>query len=114
MGDFWRTPNIKGGTQVPLLMDAMWLDGWPLHTDSPPPLPDHFNYPIGLMFRYCVDRHQGGSNALFLDWSVRKIGCKELWSFKWHRSYDTAGVWTIRGGAAPDDWPAWMRGLKDY
>jgi prepilin-type N-terminal cleavage/methylation domain-containing protein/prepilin-type processing-associated H-X9-DG protein len=111
-GNFWRTPNIKGGAEVPLLMDSMWLDGWPTDVDQPPRIPDMYN--TSLMARYCIDRHQGGTNALFLDWSVRKIGCKELWTFRWHRNYKTDNAWTMRGGAAPEDWPAWMHGMKDY
>jgi hypothetical protein len=51
---------------------------------------------------------------LFMDWSVRKVGLKELWTLKWHRSYDTAGPWTKAGGVKPEDWPQWMRIFKDY
>ena len=51
---------------------------------------------------------------LFMDFSVRKVGLKELWTFQWHRLSDTAGPWTKAGGALPSDWPKWMRGFKDY
>jgi hypothetical protein len=61
-----------------------------------------------------MDRHQGGTNCIFLDYSVRKIGCKELWTFKWQRNFNTAGEWTTAGGVLPGDWPEWMQGLKDY
>jgi prepilin-type N-terminal cleavage/methylation domain-containing protein/prepilin-type processing-associated H-X9-DG protein len=110
--NFWRSPNVKGAPEVPWLMDSMWLDGWPLHTEYPPAIPDR--YWTSLMARYCIDRHQGGTNALFLDWSVRKIGCKELWTLKWHRNFDTRSIWTKAGGVAPEDWPNWMRSMKDY
>jgi hypothetical protein len=30
-------------------------------------------------------------NGLFLDWLVRRIGLKELWTLKWEPKYDTAG-----------------------
>lgn len=66
------------------------------------------------MTRYCINRHQGGTNAVFLDWSVRKIGCKELWTLKRHRKSNTAGIYTSAGGMAQDEWPHWMRSLKDY
>ena len=62
----------------------------------------------------CINRHNGGVNTLFMDWSVRKVGLKELWTLKWHRSYDTAGPWTLDGGVKPSDWPEWMRKFKDY
>jgi prepilin-type processing-associated H-X9-DG protein len=66
------------------------------------------------MRRVCFNRHDGFVNALFLDFSARKVGLKELWTLKWHRSYDTAGPWTLAGGVLPSDWPAWMRSFKDY
>ena len=62
---------------------------------------------------FCIDRH-GGVNVLFMDWSVRKVGLKELWTLKWHRRYITEGPWTKAGGAVASDWPAWMRPFKDY
>jgi len=66
------------------------------------------------MRNFCIDRRDGAINVLFMDWSVRKVGLKELWTLKWHRSYDTAGRWTKAGGVEPDDWPEWMRKFKDY
>jgi prepilin-type processing-associated H-X9-DG protein len=66
------------------------------------------------MRRFCVNRHQGYVNGLFMDWSVRKVGLKELWKLKWHRAYDTAGPRTMAGGVQPSDWPEWMRNLRDY
>ena len=61
----------------------------------------------------CIDRHSGGINSLFMDWSVRRVGLKELWGLKWHRRYDTAGPWTEAGGVTPRDWPSWMRKFKN-
>ena len=61
-----------------------------------------------------INRHSGNINGLFLDWTVRSIGLKELWTLKWHQQYDTSGRWTKAGGVQPSDWPPWMRGFKDY
>jgi prepilin-type processing-associated H-X9-DG protein len=61
-----------------------------------------------------MNRHDGGINALFLDWSVRKVGLKELWNLKWRKDWDTAGPWTKAGGVTPEAWPEWMRRFKDY
>jgi prepilin-type N-terminal cleavage/methylation domain-containing protein len=61
-----------------------------------------------------INRHSGKINGLFLEWSVRSIGLKELWTLKWNKQYDTAGRWTKAGGVQPSDWPPWMRGFKDY
>jgi prepilin-type N-terminal cleavage/methylation domain-containing protein/prepilin-type processing-associated H-X9-DG protein len=62
----------------------------------------------------CINRHNGGVNCLFLDWSVRKVGLKELWKLKWTPEFNTNGPWTLAGGVQPEQWPPWMRSFKDY
>ena len=66
------------------------------------------------MRTFCMNRHNGHVNGLFLDWSVRRIGLKELWTLKWNRDFDTANEWTKAGGVQPEDWPPWMRRFRDY
>jgi prepilin-type processing-associated H-X9-DG protein len=61
-----------------------------------------------------MNRHGVFVNGLFLDWSVRKVGLKELWTLYWDAEFSRSGRWTKAGGAKPEDWPKWMRGLKDY
>jgi hypothetical protein len=51
---------------------------------------------------------------LFMDWSIRNTGLKELWTLKWHRANVTNGPWTNAGGVLPGDWPQWLRRYKDY
>ena len=53
-------------------------------------------------------------NMVFLDWSVQKVGLKELWTLKFHRNWNTANRYTKAGGATAGDWPRWMRGFRDY
>ena len=60
-----------------------------------------------------MNRHNGGINSLFMDWSVRKVNLKQLWGLKWHRGYDTTGPWTRAGGVRPEDWPKWMRRFRN-
>jgi prepilin-type N-terminal cleavage/methylation domain-containing protein/prepilin-type processing-associated H-X9-DG protein len=103
---------------IPVFADGTWHDAWPRSTDTPPPTMDSFGIgdqgTTGEMEHFCIDRHSGFVNFLFMDWSVRRIGLKELWTLKWHRSYDTIGPYTKAGGVQPDEWPAWMRSYKDY
>lgn len=49
-----------------------------------------------------------------MDWSVRKVGIKELWTLKWTKEFDRAGPWTKAGGVQPENWPQWMRRFRDY
>jgi prepilin-type N-terminal cleavage/methylation domain-containing protein len=112
----WGSPPSQYSNDVPVFMGSWWVDSWPLDSDKPPTVEsgpgDTPN--ANEMNRVCVDRHSGFVNSLFTDWTARKVGVKELWTLKWHRTYNTRGVWTKAGGAAPEDWPEWMRRFKDY
>jgi prepilin-type N-terminal cleavage/methylation domain-containing protein len=112
----WRTINVKGASNIPLFMDALWVDGWPEEYDQPAPVEFWWLDAIGVneMRRFCCNRHNGFMDGVFADFSVRPIGLKELWTLKWHRSFETNGEWTIAGGVEPTDWPEWMKGFKDY
>jgi prepilin-type N-terminal cleavage/methylation domain-containing protein/prepilin-type processing-associated H-X9-DG protein len=110
----WRTPNVKEAAYAPLLMDSLRFNLWPLHTDNPPVAVDEAWESTQHMRRICIDRHSGGINMAFLDWSVRKVGIKELWTLRWHKTYNTEGPWTRAGGVLPSNWPQWMQPLKDY
>jgi len=110
----WKTPLVRGAADVPLLLDAQWIDGWPNPTNAPP---DYDGQPWqgqSNMARFCINRHNELVNAVFLDWSVRKVDLKELWTLKWDREYDTAGAWTRLGGVTTENWPEWMRRFKEY
>jgi prepilin-type processing-associated H-X9-DG protein len=111
--NFWRTCYVKGAGNIPVYLDSPSI-GYPhiYSYDAPPEYEDMPPYSYHMHF--CIDRHDGGINSLFMDWSVRKVGLKELWTLKWHRNFDTANVWTRAGGVQPEDWPKWMRNFKDY
>ena len=109
----WRAPKVQGSARIPLFIDALRFDLWPLATEGPPEKREQ-PWAGNHMARSCIDRHKGAVNCLFMDWSVRRVGLKELWTLKWHRQFDTAGPWTKAGGVQPEDWPEWMRGYKDY
>ena len=104
--------SLRGRAQIPVLADCIEPYARPGGNDIPPPKPSA--YGVGEMGRFCIDRHDGHVSGLFLDWSVRSIGLKQLWTLKWHGSFNTAGPWAKAGGVEPGDWPKWMRPLKDY
>jgi prepilin-type N-terminal cleavage/methylation domain-containing protein len=112
---FWRTPNVKGAYDIPLFMDCYFWCGWPDSDDTPP---QYFDWQdtsdANAMNRFCLDRHQQRINVVFLDYSVRVAGMKELWALDWHRGYNRAGPWTSAGGVIDSDWPEWMRQFKTY
>ena len=109
----WREVSVNGASMIPLLLDSMWVDSYPDATDTPPPA-DGYQYDWGIpaaskckqMGTFCMNRHSGFINGVFLDFSIRKIGLKELWKLKWHREFDT--------NAPTPEWPRWMKKLNDY
>jgi len=117
--DYWRHTNHKGLNNIPVMSDAYWRgEGQPYETDDPPSYEGDPRTAVGTagneMRIFCINRHEGAINMLFLDWSVRRVGLKELWTLKWRQKCDIHGPWTRAGGVVPSDWPEWMRGFKDY
>jgi prepilin-type N-terminal cleavage/methylation domain-containing protein/prepilin-type processing-associated H-X9-DG protein len=111
--DHWRTPCVNGASEIPLMVEALWLDLWPQSWQGPATDEDAPWDKREHMARACINRHNGMVNASFCDMSARKLGLKELWRLKWHRSFDTAGIWTTSNGNKPN-WPAWMKSFKEY
>jgi len=106
--DMWRTVNVKGADNIPVLLPCFHGGGCPDFTDAPPAYSGEA-WSSGHndeMKRFCLNRHDGFLNCLFVDWTVRKVGLKELWRLKWHRSFDI--------NYPPSIWPEWMRDFKEY
>jgi len=113
----WVSCLMKGADAVPIYLDCMLPYPAPeendvplLNEDTPP---KDYLAKCG-MWVCAMDRHRGGINSLFMDWSVRTVGVKEPWTLKWSPSFNTAGQWTKQGGVQPEDWPQWMQRFKDY
>lgn len=113
---YWTTTLAKGSFMAPLFLDSVWLGGFAGETDTPPPQDDAVGSGQGIT-RHCVNRHDEYINGVFADFSVRKIGLKELWTLKWHKKFNRAGPWTLAGGATRATWEAaapWMADFKDF
>jgi prepilin-type processing-associated H-X9-DG protein len=101
---YWASPTQRGSGGAPLFMDAKWLGGMPMDTNTPPTSSGGTDGG-GHMQRYSIDRHSGNVNAVFVDFSIRKVGLKELWKLKWHQEFNTQGY--------TDPWPEWMKNFKE-
>jgi len=115
----WVNAYVKGAANIPALLDdsgVLPLSLAPYCAKDPPPRRDGIplSEPSNRLGDFCINRHDGSVNSLFLDSSVRKVGLKELWTLKWQPDYDTLGPWTKAGGVKPEQWPEWMRRFKDY
>jgi prepilin-type N-terminal cleavage/methylation domain-containing protein/prepilin-type processing-associated H-X9-DG protein len=114
----WITPYNKGSYRIPLVFDCSYIYVCPFYSDAPPafngenPTIMHFGgwgHNPDAMKGACIDRHNGSINMLFVDYSVRKAGLKELWYLRWHKRWDQSLL-----GQSPPVWPRWMRNFKDY
>jgi len=101
---WWKSFDVRGASNVPVLMDCALASGLPLHSD-PPPGPDKMDYKyedMKCMQYFCLNRHDGEVSGLFMDLSVRRIGLKELWDLHWHKNWNP-------NDDPPPPWPDWMR-----
>jgi prepilin-type N-terminal cleavage/methylation domain-containing protein len=112
--DFWHTPQVKGAAQIPLMAESLRFDLWPQPSNPPADREDAVWNSNNHMARACMNRHVGYENISMCDFSVRKVGLKELYTLKWHKNFNTAGPYTLAGGVTPDKWPDWIRPYKDY
>jgi len=100
----WRRGGQKNASMIPVLSDAGFMLARPRATDDPPPYDGLFAYADGArgMDRVCTNRHRGGVNILYMDWSSRKVELKDLWRQEWHRKYVPM----------EHNWPEWMENAK--
>ena len=101
---YWRTTQVNQGFQIPLLLDSWWDQAWAEYTDSISEYPGQFEG-VGTddMPHFCIIRHRGGLNGLFMDYSVRPVHIRELWNLRWHRGYPV--------NTDPPVWPDWVDGI---
>ena len=100
--DYWRTFTVTQANNIPVMLDCSIREGSPRDGSRAPEY--HGDFRMGYeweLARFCLDRHDGRVNCVFLDGTVRKVGLKELWTLKWHRNFDTK--------AGPSrGWTPWM------
>ncbi len=86
---YWRTCQIRQPYQIPVLLDAWWDQAWPESFDWMPEWPGKWeSWGMNDMAHFLMVRHPAGNNCgLFMDYSVRIVPVKEVWSLKWHKEY---------------------------
>ena len=108
--NYFQTVLIKNASRTPLFGDCNYTGGFPHVHDEPVETWLHGPVdltPPGEINRWNLDRHNLSVNLLFLDYSVRKVGLKQLWQLRWSKE----DGW---GNLDPVEWPEWMRNAKNY
>ncbi|HPS54081.1 MAG TPA: type II secretion system protein [Sedimentisphaerales bacterium] len=107
----WRTTNVRRSSEIPLMLDSLAFGGLPLNAKDEPLAKvvtetetSLGNSKISGTGYFCINRHFGFVNCVFLDFSVRQVALKQLWRLRWHREFDTNEDYPV--------WPEWMKGLQ--
>jgi prepilin-type N-terminal cleavage/methylation domain-containing protein/prepilin-type processing-associated H-X9-DG protein len=112
---YFKTVNVAGAGNIPMLADSTAISNWPDTASITPPYEGASRTepgPSGQMWDFCFSRHGGGiTNVLFMDGSARTGGLKKLWRLKWNTTFDTKvtpnwaseGDWILKRGAADRD-----------
>jgi prepilin-type N-terminal cleavage/methylation domain-containing protein len=111
---YWRNADVKNANEIPLILDCQWSGIEPVADAFVPEydgeVVDEYDYCEEDMKRVCLNRQRNGmTNGAFMDFSVRRIGLKELWNLKWHRKWLEEKLLV-----GPPEWPPWMNNFKDY
>lgn len=110
----WKSSNQPDASQIPVLTEAGFMHARVEADDAPPEYDGKFNSKTqGAkgMDRVCTNRHSGGVNILFMDWSVRKVKLMDLWNQQWHKNYEPnlqLPAFDKISDTWPGGWPEWI------
>jgi prepilin-type processing-associated H-X9-DG protein len=78
---------------IPIFADANQYHAWPQHTDATPSGGSYTvtsgdqsatTYKLG---RFCLARHPGGVNVVFLDGHATTLSLEQLWQLRWNKAF---------------------------
>ncbi|MHC4159336.1 MAG: type II secretion system protein [Planctomycetota bacterium] len=103
---YWRSNNVKGQSNIPLLGDGWWDQSWAEAFDWIPTYPGELEGVTGDdIAHFVIIRHDGIINMLFMDTTVKKIHLRKLWPQQWNRLTDQEDCPT------EFDYPDWLKKL---
>jgi prepilin-type N-terminal cleavage/methylation domain-containing protein/prepilin-type processing-associated H-X9-DG protein len=99
----WGNANAANSANIPIFIDAMWVDLWPQHDDHVPVAHDLQKGGFGgdgpnrnQMVRSMIDRHGGALSVSFMDGHVEPIALRQIWSLKWSKQFIANGSDKLR------------------
>jgi len=109
VASYWDTVRVSEAGSIPLFGDCSMMGGFPnVHCEIPQ---ERIREPMAQgdeISRWVQDRHTGGVNMLFLDFSARRVELKQLWQLPWQRCWDLTAAPDPQN---PEIWPDWMNEL---
>ncbi|AQT69134.1 hypothetical protein STSP2_02321 [Anaerohalosphaera lusitana] len=90
-GKFWKSPNAKGASNVPMLMDARWQNLKPENNHAAPDTDGVLTMNWQYADVAAMRRHGDGINVVFLDQSINPVDAEDLWDLRWNREYKPRG-----------------------
>ncbi len=106
LASYWKSTRVRGIGRIPLFGDSSMMGGFPNVHDGVPQ--ERFRMPMeggGELCRWVQDRHGLTINLVFLDFTVRKVGLKQLWQLYWQSCWDLTAAPDPRD---PEQWPSWL------
>jgi prepilin-type processing-associated H-X9-DG protein len=122
----WKNASVKNTNEIPVMLDAAAFGGRVGATgvvDPAPEIQDAVDTPGArdgdFIKIFSLNRHNGSVNCVFMDFSTRSVGLKELWTLRWCRDWNTCNKeYTMCGnsGRPAPGWAkaVWMTKFKDY
>ncbi|MHC4620287.1 MAG: type II secretion system protein [Planctomycetota bacterium] len=110
----WKVVSVRRAAYLPVLCDGARGGATPWHHDVPPEYDGQIYFSIpsdrNEIRNFCQNRHNEAVNCLFGDWSVRRVGLKELWEIYWHRDWYRQNPEAEPDTTPPDEFwdPAWV------
>ena len=110
----WKHTLVKRSGEIPLFADALIFGGLPLNVSEEKPenvVVQTENEAGGLTLSgigyFCLNRHYGYINMVYLDFSVKQVALKQLWNQLWHKNYD------VNEKIPYSEFPTWMRSMPN-
>lgn len=105
----WRTTRVRNARRIPLFGDNSFPAQHIMEWYAIPE--DRVRSVFDAEFRPCQDRHRLKVNWVFLDYTVKEVGLRQLWQLYWHKG------WDLTQTPDPRDieiWPKWLRPAPMY
>jgi prepilin-type N-terminal cleavage/methylation domain-containing protein/prepilin-type processing-associated H-X9-DG protein len=83
---YWNFP-VRRSTDIPVLADGIWENGWPTPSDPVPTNLFYHDYGASMMGRFMVARHGKAINIMFADGHAATTQLRDLYRLPWYNGW---------------------------